>query len=68
MNLTIVVLVLFQCIGFARQGFGNGGRVRRGFCEKLLEARSFPLSDRANASQLKDRPAAGHGQAHQQWW
>ena len=30
---------------------------RGGFCEKLLEA--SPMSDRANASRLQVRPAAG---------
>jgi len=33
------------------------------FCEKLLE--TSHTSDRANASQLQDGPAAGQGQAHQ---
>jgi len=37
-----------------------------GFCEKLLEA--FPMSDRANTSQLQDAAAAGQGQASQQRW
>ncbi|GAB0192444.1 hypothetical protein GRJ2_001709700 [Grus japonensis] len=36
---------------------------RGGFCEKLLEASH--VSDRANASQLQDRHAAGQGQANQ---
>lgn len=38
-------------IGFAR--FGNGD-YKGVFCEKLLEA--FPVSSRANAIQLQDRP------------
>ncbi|KAK4827150.1 LOW QUALITY PROTEIN: hypothetical protein QYF61_015104 [Mycteria americana] len=57
---------LKMCIGFLWQGFGSREGYRDGFCEKLLEA--SPMSDRANASHLQDRPAAGQGQAHQQQW
>ncbi|KAK4818862.1 hypothetical protein QYF61_020081 [Mycteria americana] len=57
------VLYLVEYIGFAWQGFGSVGGYRGGFYEKLLEA--SPMSDRANASWIQDRPAASQGQANQ---
>jgi len=46
---------LGECIGLALQGFGSGHvGCKGGFCEKLLEA--VPMSDRANAGWLQDRP------------
>jgi len=47
--------------GFAWQGFGSGGAAG-----ELPEAP--PMSNRPSASQPQDGPAAGRGQAHQQWW
>ena len=47
-------------------GFSEARVYRSGFCGQLLEA--SPVSDRANASQLQDRPITGQGRAHQQWW
>jgi len=53
-------------VGLCGKVLVTGGLQGGGFCEKLLEASS--LSDRASASQLQDRPAAGQGQAHQRQW
>lgn len=38
--------------------------VEGGFYEKIPG--TFPMSDRASASQVQDGPTAGQGQAHQQ--
>ena len=51
--------IFYVCVGFAWQGFDSEGGYRGGSCEKLLEA-SF-MSNRANASQLQDRPTTGQG-------
>lgn len=44
--------------GFCDKALVAGGS-RSGVCEKVPEA--SPVSDRANASQLQDRAAAGQG-------
>lgn len=61
------IFLLQLCTGFAWPGFGEGGAgYRSGFCERLLEA--LPVSDRANASWLQDRPITGQGWVHQGPW
>jgi len=42
-------------VGLRGKVFGSQGGYRGGFCEKLPEA--SPMSNRANASRLQDRPA-----------
>jgi len=61
LQFVLVSPVLEACIGFAWQGFGSRGEggYRGGFCEKLPEA--SPMSYRASASWIQDRPAAGRG-------
>lgn len=53
-----IILVSEDVVGLC-PGFGSGGGYRGGFCENLPEA--SPVSDRAGASQLQDRPISNGG-------
>lgn len=54
--------LLWVCVAM----FWEQGPYKGAFCEKLLEA--FPMSNRANASRLQDRPTIYQGWANQWQW